>query len=127
MGNRTHKILIADDSAEMREALAALLDFCEVTTAADGSEALRLAAAEKPALILLDINMPGLNGLQVLEMSAGLRPRPLVVMITAETDLETGIKAVSLGSYAYLTKPFDAERVRETVASALAEFDRRNP
>lgn len=127
MGKRRHKILIADDLREMREALAALLDSYEVLTAADGEEAMRLAAAGKPALLLLDVNMPGLSGLQVLELSAGLSPRPMVVMITAETDLETGIKAVSLGSYAYLTKPFDAGRVRETVTAALAEFDRRNP
>lgn len=127
MGSRTHKILIADDSADMREALAALLGDYRVLTAADGTEALRLAAAEKPALMLLDLNMPGMSGLQVLEKSSAMAPRPLVVMITAETDLGTGIKAVSLGSYAYLTKPFEADRVRETVAAALEEFDRRNP
>lgn len=121
------RILIADDDAAVREALTALLAGFELALAADGAAAARLAAEFRPAVMLLDINMPGLDGLQVLERSAALAPRPLAVMITAETELEAGLKAVALGSYAYLTKPLDAERVKETVAAALAEYARRNP
>lgn len=121
------RILIADDDSAVREALTALLSDCALALAADGEEAARLAAEFRPAVMLLDLNMPGLDGLQVLERAAALAPRPLAVMITAETDLEAGLKAVALGSYAYLTKPLDAERVKETVAAALAEYARRNP
>lgn len=120
------RILIADDEPDTRAALAALLSGFELALAADGDEALRLAAEFSPAVLLLDINMPGLNGLQVLERAASLTPRPIVIMITAETDLEAGMKAVALGSYAYLAKPLDADRVKETVAAALAEYRRRN-
>lgn len=126
MGTVRPRVLIADDEADTREALAALLSDCDLALAADGNEALRLAAGFSPELMLLDINMPGLSGLQVLERTASLKPRPLAIMITAETDLEAGMKAVALGSYAYLSKPLEADRVKETVAGALAEYRRRN-
>lgn len=127
MADYRTKILIADDDPDIRDTLAAILSDYPVLTAPDGVQALRVAEAERPALLLLDVNMPGAGGLQVLERSAALSPRPMVIMITAETDIETGAKAVSLGSYAYLTKPLDADRVRETARAALAEFARRNP
>jgi len=121
------KILIADDDADIREALSRLLAGRRLVTAADGAAALRLAASEKPALILLDVNMPGMSGLEVLRRLTASPRKPLVVMITAETGLETGVTALSLGIYAYLTKPLDPARVKETVAAALEEYARRNP
>ncbi len=120
------KILIADDSEDIRGSLSRLLNAYDITTAPDGESALKLALEEKPCLILLDIDMPGLNGLQVLERLGEVTPRPTAVMLTGDTELETGIRAISLGAYAYLTKPFEKDRVLETVQAALAEHARRN-
>jgi DNA-binding NtrC family response regulator len=121
------KILIVDDDAEMRSTLQRLLSRYSVTTASEGAAAVRLAETERPRLALLDINMPGMSGLQVLEKLNRFQPKPIVVMLTAEIGLETAVKALSLGAYAYLTKPFDSVRVTETVETALAEYARRNP
>ncbi len=121
------KVLVVDDEEGIRETLRRVLAGCEVLTAADGTQALRLAEAEKPDVVLLDVNMPGLDGLRVLELLLKGRPAggPAVLMVTVETELGGAVKALSLGAYAYITKPFEAERVRTAVAAAAEERARR--
>ncbi len=121
------KVLVVDDEEGMREALRRVLADYAVLTASDGEQALKLAAAERPDAVLLDVNMPGLSGLSVLERLVKERTGadPVVLMVTVETDLGTAVKALSLGAYAYITKPFEAGRVRLAVAAALEESHRR--
>jgi DNA-binding response OmpR family regulator len=76
-------------------------------------------------VVLLDVNMPGMSGLDVLERLNRLKPRPAVIMLTVDTGEGTGIRALSLGAYGYLTKPFEAARVLAAVESALSDFLKR--
>lgn len=119
------RILIVDDQEDMREALRRLLSVYDASTAVNGEQALCLIEAERPDVVLLDVNMPGMSGLSVLERLEGMENAPVALVLTVNTDMETGIRSLSLGAYAYLTKPFEAERVLEAVAAALEEAARR--
>lgn len=114
------KILVADDNKSIRSLLERVLDGYDVITAASGDEALALAASESPALVLLDVTMPGLDGLEALRRMLELVPRPMVIMLTADRDMATASKALSLGAQAYITKPFDIDRVVKIVSVSLA-------
>lgn len=121
------KILIIDDDTELLGAVAQLLSRHEVRTAASGDAGLAMAAAEPPQLVLLDVTMPGTGGLAVLGKLRRMAPPPVVVMLSADVELGTAVKALSLGAYAYITKPFDPDWVNETVEAALDQYDRENP
>jgi len=124
MGN---KILIADDNKEMRETLSKMLAGYEVAEAADGETAWATAVFELPDLILLDVDMPGMNGIDVLKKTAGLPGRPSVIIITGDRSKETASKAGEIGVCAYLLKPLDRDEVLAQVRLALdkREKDRK--
>jgi two-component system alkaline phosphatase synthesis response regulator PhoP len=108
--NSMHKILVADDDALTRQLVDLKLrkEF-SVTTAVDGNDALRLAEEVLPDLILLDLMMPGLDGLSVLKklkLSPELRHIP-VVMLTAKTNEQDIAAALDAGAAEYLVKPFN--------------------
>ena len=119
------RILIVEDSATMRSLLAsALTDLgtpVEITEAASGFEALRLLPREPFDLILTDINMPDINGLELVRFirdSETHKRTPLVIISTdgREADRDRGIK---LGADAYLTKPFEPEQLVEIVRTLI--------
>jgi DNA-binding response OmpR family regulator len=114
-------VLIVDDEESIRNILSRKLEFdgydCEV--AADGKEALRKASMQSFALVLLDIKLPGLSGMEVLRRLTADYPDTCVVMITAMSDTKTHIEALRLGAYDYVTKPFDLEDVSARVKRAL--------
>ena len=114
-------ILIIDDEKNMRWALEKALRPAGYHTlsAADGSEGLKLAAAENPDLVLLDLRMPGMDGLEVLGKLKEFNPRLPVIMITAHGTMETAIEAMKAGAYDYISKPFDIEEMKLTIAKAL--------
>lgn len=121
-------ILIADDEAPVRRLVARLLDGPgrEVLGAADGREALALAAGRGPDLILLDVNMPRQCGLEVL---AELRRRPEtrltpVILLTAACSTADKVDGLGLGADDYVTKPFDAPELRARVDGLLARHAR---
>lgn len=97
----------------------------KVYTAPSGREALRLAAAEKPDVILLDIMMPGMDGYEVLrQLKASGETRDIpVIMLTAKTGKEDRDKCMEMGVEAYLTKPFKLEELRETVKKLVCTGD----
>ncbi|MBI5378710.1 MAG: response regulator, partial [Nitrospirae bacterium] len=115
------KALVVDDEPDMRWLLARVLrdQGLEVATAEDGQAALAQIARELPDVILLDLKMPGLDGLQVLEQAKAADPHMSVVIITAYGDLCSAVQAMRLGAYDYLTKPFDNEEILFTVRRAL--------
>lgn len=101
-------VLVVDDSPEMRRYLRALLelDSYRVETASSGAEALQiLRHGCAPQLVLLDVQMPGMDGLETLRHLQELHPRPKVIMCSAEDDPGKMALASSLGAYAYLVKP----------------------
>jgi two-component system chemotaxis response regulator CheY len=121
------RILIVEDSATMRSLLAsALTDLgtpVEITEAASGFEALRLLPREPFDLILTDINMPDINGLELLSFvkrNAAYRGIPLIIVSTegSERDREKGL---GLGADVYLVKPFEPDDLRRVASELLAK------
>ncbi|MHC4814729.1 MAG: response regulator, partial [Planctomycetota bacterium] len=107
-----HRILIVDDQAAVREELAYALSFegFETVEAKDGEAALAAAGDGDFAVVLLDIKMPGLDGMQVLSQLRKDHPSLPVVMISGHGDIETAVVAVKQGAYDFLPKPFDTDR-----------------
>jgi two-component system response regulator HydG len=122
-----HKILIVDDEVDACKTMG---DFLEknnyvVITANNGKEALSKFTLEKPNLILLDINMPDMDGIQCLGQIKKLDKKAMVIMVTCITDIEVAKKAVELGAIDYITKPigFDALQIAITTYLFLKEAE----
>ena len=115
-------ILLIDDDHSLRRVTEFTLHEAgyRVLTAADGGEGLRLFAQENPALVITDIQMPGLSGYEVLKKIKELSPAALVIVITAYGTVEKAVEAMKLGAYDYLTKPFSRDELTLTVGKALA-------
>ena len=116
-------VLIVDDEKNIRLTLALALEKLNipVDTAVNGEEALQKLAEKSYALMLLDLRMPGIDGLEVLRRVPEIRPEVKVVIITAWGSIEAAVEAMKLGAVDFLQKPFDAEDVRELVSSLLDE------
>ncbi len=116
------RVLIADDNANIREALRLTLEDegHEVTEAADGVEALEIAADISPDLIFLDIAMPRMDGIEALRrLKAFSATQNIpVVMVTAQNDRKAIAEAVKLGLRDYITKPWSLDAVFDAVALA---------
>lgn len=116
---KTWKILIVDDDLSISRSYQKYLESegYLVFTANNGVEGYAKIEKEKPDLVLLDINMPIKNGLELLEdLNKNLgRSMPLVIMLTAYGDLDAAVKATRLGAYDFLTKPVPLEKLRLTI------------
>jgi two-component system response regulator GlrR len=123
------KILLVDDIKDMLSTVRRLLPGCAVFEALDGKTALALAAAEKPELVLLDVHLPDLDGLAVLEKLLTLDPPPVVIMLTGDCTVETAGKSLAAGAFAYITKPFSAKDLLDLVIKGLefGEKERARP
>jgi YesN/AraC family two-component response regulator len=116
----TRKVLIVDDEEDIRRVLRWVLgSIGAVLEAANGPDALKLIAEEKPGLVLLDVAMPEMGGLEVLAAARALDPRVVVVMLTGLEDLEIAKRALDGGAKSYITKPFEAEALRDEIKRAL--------
>jgi two-component system nitrogen regulation response regulator GlnG len=115
------KILVADDEAEIRSVLGAVLQSkgYEVVTADDGAAALQQVQREHPAVILMDLSMPRMGGMDALPEIKRLDPEVPVIICTAHADLATAVQAMKLGAYDYVTKPFDLDLLALTLERAL--------
>ncbi len=115
------KILIADDDKNIQFAFRKTFeeDGFEVVTAGNGKEALEAIEAHQPALVFMDVAMPGTSGLAALERIRDAGWAIPVVVITGVGTMETAVKAVQLGAYEYLTKPLDVEQVKVVAQRAL--------
>ena len=117
------KILVADDELSMREFLKILLtkEGHEVICAADGEEALSLFQAHPCDLLVSDIKMAKVDGLELLRKVKEFRPNMAVVMITAYGSPEDAIAAMKAGAYDYLTKPFKLKEIKSVIHNALSK------
>jgi two-component system nitrogen regulation response regulator GlnG len=115
------KLLLIDDERDMHYSFRRIFDApdLELVTAASGEEGLRLAASCRPDLVLLDIRLGGINGLETLRRLRQLDARLPVILMTAYGTTQTAIEAMKLGAYDYLLKPFDVPRLKHLVAEAL--------
>lgn len=124
------RVLIVDDEESIRSSLERLLVFerYKTFTAADGREALEKAASERIDIVLLDIKMPGMDGLEVLGKLKETNPGLPVVIISGHGTISTAVEATKLGAYDFIEKPIDMERLLLTIRNGVnqAELARRN-
>jgi two-component system response regulator MprA len=106
-------LLVVDDDPAVREALALVLDLngFEVTTAVDGREAIRTLSAASPDAVILDVLMPGLDGLEVCRRIRASGDRTPVLMLTARTEVSERVAGLEAGADDYLAKPFAREEL----------------
>ena len=119
-------MILAVDDDPMNGRLVAAICKSEghaVEIATDGPSALARAAALEPALLLLDLHLPGMDGFAVLEKMRARHPDCVVVMLTASTDLKHAVRATQLGAFDYLTKPIDHDELVLVIRRALETHD----
>lgn len=110
------RILVADDDPLMRTFVAiSLTDVAEVAEAGDGTEALRLLREGRFDVLLLDWDMPGANGLEILELLRAQGNDTAVVMVTAKNERAHVLQAIEAGASDYVIKPFESAVLREKV------------
>ena len=116
-----HTILVIDDEKDIRISLTGILEDegYNIITAATGAEGIECAQDELPDLILLDIWMPGMDGLETLERLKTLFPRVTVIMISGHGTIETAVRATKLGAFDFIEKPLSLEKILISVANAL--------
>lgn len=120
-------VLVVDDDRRMRSVLSRFLSLkgYEVAEAADGREAIALARRKKPDIILLDIDMPGKNGLEVMEVLVPLLPDTGFFIVTGKGDEGLARSCLGLGAFDYVSKPVDLEVLARTIKARL--LVRRQP
>lgn len=124
MSDQKKKVLIVDDEPSIRDSLSLLLkgNF-EVQVAENGAEALKLVENSRPDLILLDVIMPKLDGVQTLRELRSRQIQVPVVMLTATTTVRTAVEAMKCGAVDYLNKPFDIEQLTALIYSTFEQDD----
>ncbi len=115
------RILVVDDEYLIRWSLQQDLakEGYEVVVAESGEEALRLVRESPPDLVLLDIQLPGMNGIQALKKIKEIDPEVVVIMITAYGMVDTAVAAMKLGAHDYINKPYNLEGVKISIAKGL--------
>jgi signal transduction histidine kinase len=115
------RVLIVDDEFGVRESLRAILSSdLETLTASSGDEALAIAQLEPIDVVTLDLRMPGMGGIAVLEQLKRIDPDVEVLIITGYGSFDTAVEGLRFRAFDYLAKPFDVDRVRKLVRAALA-------
>jgi diguanylate cyclase (GGDEF)-like protein/PAS domain S-box-containing protein len=124
--NKRTRILIADDEAQIREVLHELLgEDYECAEVSSAEEALALVQAEEFNLVLSDIMMGGITGLEMVPQVLKLSPDTVVIMISGEQNIESAIEALRAGAFDYITKPFDLRHVEAAVKRAIEHHELR--
>lgn len=123
MSNKKEKILVVDDEKIVRESLFHWFqeEGYQVETAEDGETALRIFDKNKFDLLLVDMKMPGMSGLELLSKVKEIDKDTIVILITAFASVPTAIKALKDGAYDYVTKPVDPDELEHLVKKALEQ------
>ena len=123
MINKLGKVLVVDDEETVRSLLKRTLEGAgyDVATAANGQEALDKVSGIEFDAALLDMKMPGMSGIEVLQQLTAHQPHTCVLMVTAVGDAETAIEAMKVGAYDYIIKPFNPDDVALKLRSALVK------
>ena len=122
MSKKVSKVLIVDDEEGIRESLKLILsDHYDLAVTDSGEQALRLVEGDQTiGLVLMDIKMPKVNGLDVLKVMKAKRPDLNVIMVTGYKTVETASQAAHLGAVGYIVKPFKSNEILDTVKRNLA-------
>ena len=117
-----HRILVVDDELGPRESLRLILTPAyQVIMAKDGEEALEQFAAQAPDMIISDIRMPRMGGIELLKQVKQRSPSTPFILLTGFGTLESAQEAVRAGAFDYISKPYNVREIREVVARALTE------
>ena len=118
------KILVIDDDPKVSWILSeGLSKKFEFVSARDGIEGIQMVSTEKPDLILLDIKMPGMNGMEVLEKLNKLENRPEVIMVSGHGETKYVVDSVKLGAAEFINKPFDVNEIEIHINTVLEKND----
>ena len=119
------RVHIVDDEAKVRDALTLLLSTAQIESTSYGSaeEYLTSNPLEEPACILLDNQLPGMSGIELLRHVVAATRDSTVIMITAYGDVPTAVLAMKAGAFHFVQKPFDAEALLTTIEEALSRSD----
>src|SRR5215218_598328 len=117
------RILVIDDESAIRDSLRMTLEYegYECLLAATGQEGLTLAERESPDLVLLDVKMPGMDGLEVLERLRGMNEALPVIVVSGHGTISTAVEATKKGAFDFIEKPFSSEKVLVSLRNALAQ------
>ncbi|MBI3080328.1 MAG: sigma-54-dependent Fis family transcriptional regulator, partial [candidate division NC10 bacterium] len=117
------RILVVDDEPDMVETVARILTHLghEPVTATEGGAAVELLERERPDLVLTDLRMPGMDGLEVLKEVKRIDPEAPVVLFTAHATIQTAVEAIKAGAFDYITKPFTADQLQVVIERALTQ------
>src|SRR3954454_11984839 len=115
------KLLLVDDEADVQYSFQRIFDSPEIElkTASSGEEGLKMVPDFKPDLVIMDVRMGGITGLETLRRMRQMDSKLLVILMTAYGTTQTAIEAMKLGAYDYLLKPFDVPKLKEIVSGAL--------
>lgn len=118
---RKPKILVVDDEADALYSFRRIFERSDyvIIEAQTGREAIEKARSESPDVILLDLRMPGMDGLAALREIRALDPRTPVILVTAYASTQSTIEAMKAGAFDYVIKPFDVENIRSVVQAAV--------
>ncbi len=121
------KILIVDDEQSMRDFLSIMLkkEGYEVAAADTAGAGLKAVQGEIFDLVISDVRMPGMDGIELLKAVKEISPETVVVMITAHATAETAVEAMKLGAYDYITKPFKVDEIKLVIQKALEKRNLR--
>ena len=122
-----NRILVVDDEKSMRDFLSIMLkkEGYEVVTAENGGDALKTVQGEIFDLVISDVKMPELDGIDVLKAVKEVSPETVVIMITAFATTETAVEAMKLGAYDYIIKPFKVDELKLIIKKALEKHSLR--
>src|SRR3989442_9945671 len=122
---KDHRILVVDDEPASRKGLQDLLGIWgyDASAAADGQEALERSAGWAPDLVIADLVMPGIDGMELLVRLKRDFPTTAVVFLTGQGSIDSAVRAIKEGAYDYLTKPVDPTRLRVVLDRALERTD----
>ena len=115
-------VLVVDDDSMMRDVLKLILGsekYPIAGEASNGEDAIALCAKLNPAIVLLDINMPKMDGLQVLDAIHKAQPKVKVIMVSAESTLDKVKEAVNKGAAGFIVKPFNPAKVLDVIAGCI--------
>src|SRR5687767_5293031 len=115
------KVLVVDDELEVRQILLEFLSRrgYDVTTAAGGAEALAVVGTVKPDLVLLDVAMPDMDGVETLKQIVAIDPALAVIMVTANADIGVTSRLLALGAVDYVPKPVDLDYLDQAVSTQV--------
>src|SRR6516162_8852930 len=118
---RSRTVLVVDDDESLRRVTQVQLEEegYTVATAAGGEDALAILRQQPQDLVITDLSMPGISGVELLRRIRAEYPETAVLLITAFGTVESAVEAIKLGAYDYITKPVDPDSLRIVVARAL--------